>query len=214
MDGDEARARFWEKKILLWEKTRYSALAWTNPCAWTVRERMRLASRLLVTEFERCRTVLDLGCGSGYLAHSIIEDAHRAYTGIDFARAAIESARKRFEIYAPRIRFECKNVFESLREEGQLAIFLGLTDWLDDGEITRFFEGLAAKRLLFSFSDAEDTFSGVYRRYRRRVDDSFPARSYRKSEITAAAERGGYCVRSIIRSFRLGPGCLVIADKK
>jgi SAM-dependent methyltransferase len=209
----EERAAFWNEKILRWEAARYSPLAFFNPCAWVIRERLRVAAALLAADLSWCRSIVDLGCGSGRLAHAIADDPGRTYLGVDFAGAAIETARARFRAQDPRIRFLCDEFYAALPTVAHLAVFLGLTDWLDDGEIERLFGVVSAKTLLFSFTDAESPFRGVYSRYRRGVDGPFQARSFRQEELAAAARRGGYRVRRVIHSVRLGPGRLMIADR-
>ena len=210
-----AKAGFWDETILRWERARYSFLALANPFAWTVRERMRLAQLLLRIEFQHCRSILDLGCGSGYLAYSVIDHDNRQYMGLDFSRMAIGTGRRRFQRYSSRVRFEQRDILEAARLDAQIVVFLGLLDWLDDDEIRRLFSTFNGQHLLFSFTETAGGLAGtLYRQYRRCADKTYHARSFYESQIIESAELGGYRVETVLRSLRLGPGRLVVASKK
>jgi SAM-dependent methyltransferase len=212
-EEDATRSAFWDARILRWEASRYSPLARFNPCAWTVRSRLNVACRLIRAEFKECRSILDLGCGSGPLAQSIVPDARRTYRGVDFSSVAIEAARARYASHAPRICFERGNVLDAVAGDAELAVFLGLTDWLEHGQMDRLISGLSAKNLLFSFTHSESAFIGLYRRYRGRVDGAFRPRNYRLADVAAALARGGYRTTAVLRSVSLGPGRLVLARR-
>jgi len=94
-DADE-RTAFWDRNILRWEAARYSLLSSFNPFAWTVRRRMEAARRLVREDFADHPDVLDLGCGSGILAHALIDREGRSYLGIDISGVAVAAARRRF----------------------------------------------------------------------------------------------------------------------
>ena len=215
MSADQrSKAAFWDARILRWEKARYSRIARANPFSWTVRARMSLASRLLKDELTDSREILDLGCGSGILARTLFGDAERRYTGVDFSSTAISAARKRFERHADRIRFEVEDALSPRRAQADLAVFLGLLDWLSDEEARRLLAQRRETRLLFSFTETGGFLSSPYGLYRSRVDRTQRARSFRESYIRELLGRSGYRVETLHRKMRLGPACLVVAAKE
>ena len=209
-----AKVSFWDEKILRWERARYSLLALANPCAWTVRSRLRAASRLLNADLKECRDVLDLGCGSGLLARSISCDPKRRYLGVDFSPAAIAAARRRFAPQAGRIRFQCADALAIPTADTGVCVFLGLLDWLSDEEASVLFSVRREPRLLFSFTEPDGFLSSLYRQYRRRADTTaYRARAFAEPDILRLLARGGYRAEKILRDPRLGPSCLVVAVK-
>ncbi len=210
----EAKSAFWDERILAWEMRRYSMLARFNPFAWTVRRRMRTAQALVRGEFAGHADILDLGCGSGLLANAVVDAPSRRYLGIDFSRVAVAAARTRFARHADRIRFEQRDVLESPGRKASLIVALGLLDWLETGEVARWFGGLDARSLCFSFTEADGGGAGfLYRQYRRVSDKIYRARSFRQEEIVTAARSAGYRVDQIIVLSRLDPGRLVLAAR-
>jgi SAM-dependent methyltransferase len=210
----DARSAFWDEKILRWEISRYSLLARFNPFSWTVRRRMTTVQRLVRADFADHPDILDLGCGSGFLAHAVVDGAERRYTGVDFSRVAVEAARKRFSPHADRIRFEQMNVLDAAGMKASLIVALGLLDWLDEREIGPWFRNLNGRTLCFSFTEADSgNASLLYRQYRRFLDGKYRARNYPESQIVEAVRAGGYRVDRIIRLSPLDPGRLVLASK-
>lgn len=210
----DARSAFWDEKILAWEMSRYSLLARFNPFSWTVRRRMRTAQRLVRDDFADHADILDLGCGSGFLAQAVAEDGARRYTGIDFSRVAVETARERFARHADRIRFEHKNVLDEAEMRAPLIVALGLLDWLDEEKIRPWFQRLNGRSLCFSFTEDDGGgASRLYRRYRSFLDKKYRARNYREAQIVDAVRSAGYRVDRIIRHSRLDPGRLVLASR-
>ncbi len=208
------KAAFWDNKIASWEASRYSLLSRCNPFSWTVLRRMGAARRLVREDFQHHQFVLDLGCGSGSLAQALLNDPSRSYLGIDFSRTAVEAARRRFRGHAERIRFEQLNVLEAPSLEAPLIVFLGLLDWLDESEMGLLFRKLKAENLCFSFTESESGLGGLlYGRYRRRADKAYGARNFKRAQIEAAAEAGGYRIGRMTRFSPLDPGRLATAYK-
>jgi predicted TPR repeat methyltransferase len=199
---------------MAWEKSRYSLLSQFNPFSWTVQRRMSAARRLLRDDFKRRSRILDLGCGSGLLAQAILDDPARRYNGVDFSKAAVSAARRRFSDRADRIRFEQRDVLDGPGWEAPLIVFLGLLDWLDEREMLLLFRKLKGETLCFSFTEAESGAAGLlYRRYRRCADKTYRARDFLESKIAAAAKSAGYRIDRIMRVSRLDPGRLVTASR-
>jgi ubiquinone/menaquinone biosynthesis C-methylase UbiE len=68
-------------------------------------------------------SVLDIGCGSGYYAHRMLEFGAAAATGVDLMPQRIEEARERY----PRVRFEAVNAAELPFADGEFELVTQFT---------------------------------------------------------------------------------------
>lgn len=94
---------------------------------WSVLNALRRAP----VELEGAR-VLDVGCGSGYLLHRLLEFGAGAATGVDLMPARIEAARLRY----PQLTFVCANAAELPFSNGEFDLvthFTCLSSVLDPG---------------------------------------------------------------------------------
>ena len=91
---------FWETKIIAWEDGRYRGLGsrstllekFADKASQSLRFRLDIARQILLTVV-RDMEVVEIGCGSGFLAPDLIRAGARSYTGFDIADAAIFRAR-------------------------------------------------------------------------------------------------------------------------
>ncbi len=174
---------------------------------------MALAASLLENELKTCSSLLDIGCGSGLLAQAILNDPRRKYRGVDISRVAIEAARERFEWCSDRVQFECADALGVSRTGADLAVFLGLLDWLTAAESREFFLRRREERLLFSFTESTGFFSRVYSCYRSATDSDYRPRSLDEATVVGWLDLAGYRPVELFRSPLLGPACLVLAAK-
>ena len=140
------RKAFWEGKILGWEHGRYDIAGpargllerMADHASASLRFRLDIAASLLAPHVEG-QHVLDLGCGSGRLATALLQAGATRYTGVDIAEAAIEAGRARAldEGWGDRARFICGGLDTLDGIDADLVVSLGLTDWLDDEELSR-----------------------------------------------------------------------------
>lgn len=212
MPASEAAAAFWDGKILRWEAARYSTWARLNPFSWTVRRRLALAGALVSGELRGRLRVLDMGCGSGRLAEAVVRAPDRRYHGVDLSAAAVAAGRARWRGHE-RVSFERGGVEAAAGRGADLAVGLGLLDWLDDAELDSFLRGAGAPSLLLSFTEAGSAAAAPYGGYRRWKDGEFRARSFREAELLARLRAAGYAPARVIRAAGLGPGRLVLAEK-
>lgn len=142
-------AEFWDKKILQWEKDKYSPtsrLFVLFDVNSSVKSRMKLA-RSILKKMAPGRSVAELGCGSGLLAEEIIAYGATKYVGIDISAVAIEAAKQRVVDSQGNIEFVNANISEITAFKTDICFSLGLFDWLTPSEIkviqqkvdTRFF---------------------------------------------------------------------------
>jgi len=85
---------------------------------WSVLEAMRRAPLRL-----EGAQLLDIGCGSGYLLHRLLEFGAGAATGVDLMPARIEAARRRY----PQLAFVCANAAELPFSDGEFDLVTHFT---------------------------------------------------------------------------------------
>jgi hypothetical protein len=213
MTDVSAPKEFWEKKILNWEKFRYSQWLAFYPLSWSVRARLKKAVRIIAKRASPEWTVCELACGSGLLARKLRGRVGR-YQGLDIAQNAI--ARARLRVADREFEFAAGDVLTSEFPAADLTVFLGLTDWLDERGQEALFAKIDSPRILFSYTQVSPW--NPYRLYRKFMDKpSQPgtqrARTFNEAQIGALLARHGYKMERLTRPFLLNPGVLVWAQK-
>lgn len=207
---------YWERKILNWEKARYSKWLWFYPLSWTVRNRLHSAIDILKSKADKKWRVIELGCGSGILATNV-HHLFASYTGVDIAANAISVAQHR--INNEKVLFLAADVQQMDFENYDLSIFLGLTDWLEKDQLKQLFARLNTKFMLFSYTEKEVVSEWnpyfYYRKImdRKSMDYSYKARSYSRAEITEMIEKAGYKMKVLKSASMVNPGVLIWAEK-
>jgi SAM-dependent methyltransferase len=212
--------QFWESKILAWEHGRYSKpdrpmslLEWIAD-----RSSMSLRYRIVVTPellrpFLANKRVVELGCGSGLLAGTLIEYGAKGYLGVDIAEPAIEKAR---ETYRGRdqIEFVVSDIGSLPRISADLVVSLGLFDWLTDDEIADVFRKSGSADFLHAIAERRRGVQQWLHRSYVQLAYGYRTMSYRpryftydqiRRLATAADNRRIYA----FRSWRLSFGALI-----
>jgi SAM-dependent methyltransferase len=207
-----APKEFWERKILNWEKLRYSHWLALYPLSWSVRARLRKACKVIARRADAKWTVLELACGSGLLAQKL-RGRIAGYRGLDIAQNAIARARQR----VPEFEFNSADVLTTDFAVADLTVFLGLTDWLDERGLDAVFAKLNSPRVLFSYTQVSQW--NPYRLYRVFMDKPMKsgtqrARTFNENQIRGLLERHGYRMSRLTRPYLLNPGVLVWAEKQ
>lgn len=207
---------YWERKILNWEKARYSKWLWFYPLSWTVRNRLHSAIEILKRRGKRDWKVIELGCGSGILA-SQVHHLFSSYTGVDIAANAVSVAQQR--IHNGHVQFLAADVQQMEFEKYDLALFLGLTDWLEKDQLQELFARLNSRYMLFSYTEKEIVSEWnpyyYYRKImdRKSMDYSYKARSYSRAEIAEMVDKAGYKMTVLKPASMINPGVLIWAEK-
>ena len=83
------------------------------------------------------KKVVELGCGSGFLAKKFIEAGASSYTGTIYLKTLSSRAKKLFkdENASNKINFFAKPILDLEILDADYVFSLGLTDWLNDDEI-------------------------------------------------------------------------------
>ncbi|HEY8278368.1 MAG TPA: class I SAM-dependent methyltransferase [Bdellovibrionota bacterium] len=206
---------FWEKRILAWEKRRYSHPLFL-PLYWNLRKRLRITLKMLESLAPENASVLELGCGSGILASRI---SCGKYLGVDTASAAIKRAEARF--VGANFAFRQANALDVAGEscEFDITAFLGLTDWLSENETSALFSSLRSPTILFSYTEAATArpwqpysiYRNVFDRFIQK--NAIRARSMAGAEIDRLLARSGYRVKFRTRASFLNPSRVICAEK-
>lgn len=155
------RKQFWNDKILTWESERYEQQG--PPASFMerfakefggVNERLEIAKRIMLPNV-RGKRVVELGCGSGLLAESLIEAGAASVHGIDIAETAIKHAQERIKAkgISDKVSFAAGEVGHQQRFDADFVFSLGLLDWLTWEEVENIFRASNGGDFLHSFSE-------------------------------------------------------------
>jgi 2-polyprenyl-3-methyl-5-hydroxy-6-metoxy-1,4-benzoquinol methylase len=159
---------FWENKIIEWEDIRYKNISqnqnffekFVNITNKTLTSRLNTTLKIL-KPLVKNKKVVELGCGSGFLAKEIIQSGAKSYTGYDISENAISRAidlSKKYN-YHDKTNFYPKSILQISLLEADYVFSLGLTDWLDDDELKHLFEISKNSENLHSISEDKKSFS-------------------------------------------------------
>lgn len=157
--------QYWDEKILTWEdsQTQGGHVPLIERAAALFRkpliERTRLAFELL-DPFVRGKTVLEVGCGSGYIALELASRLSPArITGTDFSARAIERASKMADEkgLSGTVTFQQSDACSAVDAEADITLGLGLLDYLSGEDLTHLFAAMKSSYFLFSFAERVPT---------------------------------------------------------
>lgn len=209
-------SNFWEKKILIWEVLRYSRWFYLHPFSWTVRARLNMTIKTILSRGVSSWSVLELGCGSGVLA-SHISNRFKKYVGVDIASNAISVANEKNKL--SHVNFLSQDVLSYPFSNDDLVIFLGLTDWLDEEELIFLFDKIQSSNIFFSYTETRVVSKlNPYWYYRKIVDsktieENYKARTYNFQYFNKILLERGYAVEIVQPASIVNPGVLIWAKK-
>jgi SAM-dependent methyltransferase len=127
------KAKFWNKKILKWEEKRY----FQTECSSLISRRDIALTKL--SKVIEGNSIVELGCGSAYLANDLLESGASHYHGFDFSEAAIENALKNIK---PEFHSKTTLKVVDINQLGELpkvdiVFSLGFLDWISLFEIQK-----------------------------------------------------------------------------
>ncbi len=154
------KKEFWEKKIQGWEKDRYRI---EDGEGKVKTDSSHLAGSSLQFRFESTaellkpyldgKKILDIGCGTGIFYNEIKDTNLEHYYGFDFAESAILEGKKKFE--GPKCSLFASNIEDFDFPECDIAIALGVLDWLENDEIEALFKKTYPRKFLFAISEKQ-----------------------------------------------------------
>ncbi len=138
--------KFWDNKILNWEKARYSR------GRGEIHDRITTAYSL-VSGMSSPLRILELGCGSGRFAHMLQNKPEIEYVGVDFSSVAIRKAEER--ALPKEYRFFCQSIEDVDFKGFDLVISLGLLDWLTDEQVSKIGKESQSPFFIHSYSSKD-----------------------------------------------------------
>jgi SAM-dependent methyltransferase len=150
----EFRTDFWNNKILQWEAAKYGRKLPLIDLNQNVKNRRSLAHKLLATQVAE-KNVLEIGCGSGWMAEKVLQAGAQSYTGLDISPVAIQRAKQLYQ--EKNCHFQAIAHLSELRNLAvapEICFSLGLTDWLNPEELDLLAEYSRDKFYLHSYSSA------------------------------------------------------------
>lgn len=153
--------QYWENKIIEWEDSMKGAgdVSFVEKVAAGFRKPLQHRSAMslqLLSPLVRAKTVLDLGCGSGFFDFALYDLAKPAkIIGIDISYQAVRRAqamankRNLMEV----CQFIEGDAAHMPLPETDFVVGLGFLDYLTLPEIMSLFESFRSKYFLFSFSE-------------------------------------------------------------
>jgi SAM-dependent methyltransferase len=208
-------AEYWREGALAWDESSYArrlrGLSLVEKLATFsrahIRERHATAERVLSGWIDG-KTFVEIGCGGGELAVALAQQGGRG-TGLDVSEAVLEAARRRAGEagVADRLAFVSADVAEGAVVRGQspdmaepdLAVGLGILEYLTPAELEALVQKLGARDVFFSFHErrpnAQAALHWAYRRLKR-----MPLYTkYRAAELRALLARAGYPQTRVFR---------------
>jgi len=150
---------YWEKKIIEWENSMQSKrnISFIEKLASFFRKPVKFRTEMCLKILEplaREKTMLELGCGSGFFAFELYEKSKPEHIiGIDFSDNAIRRAQN------IALRKNLANKFTFLKEDAVNFTFppadvtfgLGFLDYLSLVDIKRLFDNIKSEYFIFTF---------------------------------------------------------------
>ncbi len=131
---------FWSRKILDWEKSRYTQKhgILKRHINSSVLYRLNYAKQFLL---KHCtgKHITELGCGTALLLEDLLSSQTQHYYGFDFATPAIELLKQRYSDN-PKVSLSEKAITQIESLNTDIVFSLGLLDWLDLSEIDHLFK--------------------------------------------------------------------------
>ena len=146
--------KFWNQKILPWEKSKYDSTPKLLDVNSSIKYRLCLTAFLL-QQISEGKNLLELGCGSGRLWEQIKSSHLNSYTGVDFSETAITAFQSRLQRFKNfKISLLCDDCTNNT-SAADVVISLGLLDWLTMKQIKKISEHYKKTFYLHSFSEKQ-----------------------------------------------------------
>ena len=157
-----SKRKFWNQKILSWEKSKYETKHKFYDVNRSVKQRLLLA-RSVIHQMPEGTNLLELGCGSGQLWENI-KSLKLNYKGVDFSEIAINAFKKRTQTSKVNsISLFCEDCLKN-KYAANVVISLGLLDWLSHEEIRKLVGSYRNTWYLHSFSEKRFSLTQILHR--------------------------------------------------
>ena len=168
------KKEFWENKIIGWEDGRYkidkhnlSILEkFSDMLSSSLRFRIAFTEKLLA-KISKDKVIVEVGCGSGLLAKTAIENGAKHFYGYDISELAIERAIKFAEKnnISSKVTFESKAIADMKRIDADLYFSLGTLDWLTIEDVKYLFSLHSNIEFFHSYCEKRNSIAQLLHRF-------------------------------------------------
>ncbi len=152
---------YWDNKIIEWEDSlsRHKRVPVIERLASRFRAPLVVRRELclqLLKRYAKGKTIVELGCGSGFFALRAFKEAQpKKIIGIDISPNAIARANKVKQDFRIKneVTFKVSDASAVEIPKADVTVGLGFLDYLTDREITDLFKNLKSPYFLFTFSE-------------------------------------------------------------
>ncbi len=208
---------YWDKKIIEWEDSlshQGGKVSLIESLASKFRKPLKIRSAMcleLLKKAGKNKTILELGCGSGFFAFKTLMEARpKKIIGIDISKNAIERANKiKKELnIGNKIKFLEADVTSKDLPKANIAIGLGFLDYLNSGEISYLFKKLKSQYFIFTFSEKKPSLLRFFHVIYLIIQKCPKHYYYTKDEMVNLAKERYTNIR-VISDSRLSFGCIM-----
>ena len=149
------KQKFWNDKILSWEKDKYDGAPKIFDVNSSVKRRLNMTADLLGRSAEG-KNLVELACGSGRLWEKIRSLKLNSYTGVDFSESALAVFQKKVKNFRNyKVSLVCGDCVDRVFP-ADIVVSLGLFDWLSMDQIKKIAEHYQKTRYWHSFSEKKN----------------------------------------------------------
>ena len=152
---------YWDNKIIEWEDSLENSkkVSFIESLASKFRKPLKVRRAMcfeLLRKIGAGKTILELGCGSGYFAIKLVQEIKpKKITGIDISHNAIQRAnqlKKELKLLTKVEFIEGDTMLQKL-PKADITFGLGFLDYLTADEIRALMRNLKSKYIIFTFSE-------------------------------------------------------------
>lgn len=209
---------YWDNKIIEWEDSLENprGVSFIESLASRFRKPLMVRRAMcfeLLKKVGAGKTILELGCGSGYLAIKTFQEIKpKKIIGIDISHSAIQRAntlKKELGLPSKNVDFlEADTTALQKLPQADITMGLGFLDYLAGDEIRSLMQKLKSKYILFTFSEKKVSLMR-YLHILYLLSQNCPKHYYYTKEEMARFVKERYKRVKIISGRKLMFGCIV-----
>lgn len=209
---------YWNNKIIEWEDSLHDSgkVSLIESLAARFREPLKVRRQLcfkLLKKIGKGKTILELGCGSGYFAIKTFREIRpKKMIGLDISRNAIQRAntlKKKLRISGKKLEFiEADTTALQTLPEADITVGLGFLDYLSAPEIRTLMRNLKSTYIIFTFSERKVSLAR-YLHILYLISQNCPKHYYYTKEEIVSIVKERYKNVTIVSGKKLMFGCIV-----